>query len=210
MSSSAFDRVAWNSEAEHIAARARASSLSGRFECAARLLSNSRQGERIAGIALLRALWRDDEASGEEAWGEPVEDVLSAFVRRRTSERGSEDMAPDVQSALSALGERPATMQSRPLDLSGARLGGVEWPFARLGGALLMQADLRGALLVGADLRGAWLRGADLELANLDNADLRGADLRGAHGTDEAQLRAAQSDERTLWPAPLTNLRRGF
>lgn len=226
MSSSAFDRVAWNSEAEHIAARARSASLCERFECAAVLLSSLHEGERIAGIALLRALWRDAGASGNQdasggegksgdagasgdAWGEPVEDVLSAFVRRRTSERGREDkLAPDVQSALSALGERPAAMQSRPLDLSNARLRGVEWPFARLRGALLMNTDLCGALLVGADLRGAWLRGADLELANLDGADLRGADLRGARGTGEAQLRAAQSDARTLWPASLTNLRR--
>lgn len=193
-----------DTEAQHIAARARLSLLGERFECAAFLLASSQVGERIAGIALLRALWRGDEAGDDESsgdkWGEPVEEVLSAFVRRRTAQRTGDKLAPDVQSALSALGKRPETVSSRPLDLSNARLRGIEWPFARLRGALLMDADLRGALLVGADLRGAWLRGADLELANLDAADLRGADLRGARGCDEAQLRAARADKSTQWP----------
>jgi hypothetical protein len=195
-------------EAQHIAARARFSSLGARFEGATLLLASSAMSERIAGIALLRALWQGDE---DGAFGEAIEEVLSAFVRRRTAERSDEaKLAPDVQSALSALGARPATVQERPLDLSGARLRGVEWPFARLRGALLMNADLGGALLAGADLRGAWLRGADLSLANLDNADLRGADLRGARGSDDAQLRAARSDAQTLWPQPKVNPRRGF
>lgn len=192
--------LAPDTEAQHIAARARLSCLGERFECAALLLASEPVGERIAGIALLRALWRDDETSGDNLWGESVEDVLSAFVRRRTAQKMDDKLAPDVQSALSALGKRPATVCGRPLDLSGARLRGVEWPFAQLRGVLLMNADLRGALLVGADLRGAWLRGADLQLANLDDADLRGADLRGARGCDEAQLRGARGDKSTQWP----------
>lgn len=200
--------VALINEAQHIAARARFSSLSVRFEGATLLLASSRTDERSAGIALLRALWRDDEESGEDAWGDAVEEVLSAFVRRRTADRSDEaKLAFDVQSALSALGARPATVQERPLDLSDARLRGVEWPFARLRGALLMNTDLRGALLVGADLRGAWLRSADLGLANLDDADLRGADLRGARGCDAAQLRAARSDDKTIWPQPVQSRR---
>jgi len=188
-------------EARNIAARALSSAQSARFERAATLLSSQQSGERVAGIALLRGLWRSDEQDGADAWGEAVEDVLSAFVRRRTSERPDEEHLPtDVQSALSALGERPLTMQNRPLDLSNARLRGVEWPLARLRGALLLGADLRGALLVGADLRGAWLKGAGLHLANLDGADLRGADLRGARGTEPAQLRGARADGQTRWP----------
>jgi len=188
-------------ETRNIAARVRASAHSERFERAAILLSSGQSGERVAGIALLRGLWRSDEQEGTDVWGEAVEDVLSAFVRRRTGERPDEEKLPtDVQSALSALGERPLTMQNRPLDLSNARLRGVEWPLARLRGALLLGADLRGALLVGADLRGAWLKGANLHLANLDNADLRGADLRGARGIEPAQLRGARADDQTRWP----------
>ncbi len=197
-------------EANHIAARRRATLVGERFEGAALLLASIQIGERIAGIALLRALWQDDE-SGSNPLGEAIEEVLSAFVRRRTGGRdGETKIAPDVQSALSALGKRPAAFQSRPLDLSGARLSGVEWPFAHLSGALLVDTDLRGALLVGADLRGTWLRGADLGLANLDDADLRGADLRGARGTDPAQLRNVKSDERTLWSQPVAKTRLVF
>ena len=197
-------------EARHIAARMRAFSLGERFESATLLLASSHSGERVAGIALLRALWQGDDPS-QVAFAEPVEEVLSAFVRRRTAERFEQERLPlDVQSALSALGERPVGLQHRPLDLSGVGLRGVEWPFARLEGALLIDADLRGALLVGADLRGAWLRGADLGLANLDGADLRGADLRGTRGTDPAQLRGARSDDSTLWPQSVPNRRRGF
>jgi len=188
-------------EAQHIAARVQASGQSARFERAVMLLSSAQSGERVAGIALLRVLWNEDAAGAGDDWGEAVEDVLSAFVRRRTSGRLEEGRLPvDVQSALSALGERPPTLCSRPLDLSGARLRGVEWPLARLRGAMFINADLRGALLVGADLRGAWLRGADLFLANLDGANLRGADLRGARGTDPNQLRGAHSDDKTRWP----------
>lgn len=191
-------------ELQHIAVRAQSHCLSARFEHATALLSSAQSGERIAGIALLRALWNGEE-SGDDHFGEAVEDVLSAFVRRRTLSRLEESrLEPDVQSALSALGARPATLQNRPLDLSGVRLRGVEWPFARLSGAHLMNADLRGALLVGADLRGAWLRGAYLNLANLDGANLCGADLRGAIGWDAAQLLGVRSDEHTRWPvAPL-------
>lgn len=198
-------------EARHIAARAQAICLGERFERAALLLASPGVGERVAGIALLRALWQGNEEHSSATFAEPVEEVLSAFVRRRTSERSEQARLPlDVQSALSALGERPLGLQHRPLDLSGVGLRGVEWPFARLEGALLMDADLRGALLVGADLRGAWLRGANLNLANLDGADLRGADLRGAHGTDPDQLRSARGDDKTLWPQPVVNRRGGF
>ncbi len=184
-------------ELDHLLARRAARNASARFETAAALLAGEGIAARLAGVALCRALWNE-----ADEWGEAVEDVLSAFVRRRTFERPlSEERLPlDVGAALSALGGRPLRFEHRPLDLSGVRLAGVEWPFARLRSAHLHGADLRGALLVGADLRGAWLRGTNLGRANLDKTDLRGADLRGARGTDPVQLRRAISDAKTLWP----------
>ncbi len=182
----------------HLAQRSGARFSSGRFERAALLLASVRLEERLAGIALCFALWHEDAA-----FGEPVEDVLSAFVRRRTFDRapGELRLDSDVAQALSALGKRPDSFGNRPLDLSGVRLAGVEWPFARLNHAHLNGADLRGALLVNADLRGAWLRSANLLLANLDGADLRGADLRGARGCDALQLQNVRADDKTQWPA---------
>ena len=184
-------------ELKHLISRAGAHFASRRFESAARLLASSTLEERLAGVSLCSALWNEDSS-----FGEAVEEMLSAFVRRRTGNRTLDELRlpSDVGSALSALGQRPVPFQNRPLDLSNVRLAGVEWPFARLNGAHLNGADLRGALLVNADLRGAWLRGTNLQLANLDGADLRGADLRGARGHDAAQLRAAISDATTQWP----------
>lgn len=181
----------------HLVGRAQSRLASSRFEQATLLLSSTLLEERLAGVSLASTLWRE-----EAVLGEAVEDMLSAFVRRRTSERKRDELRlpPDVAQALSALGKRPAAQQNRPLDLSNVRLAGVEWPFARLQNAHLNGANLRGALLVKADLRGAWLRGANLQLANLDGANLCGADLRGARGCDEAQLRGAISDARTQCP----------
>ncbi|BCM90446.1 hypothetical protein IAD21_02299 [Abditibacteriota bacterium] len=184
-------------ELEHLCERASAHSASRRFEHAAHLLASLQIEERLAGVALSSALWSEDLS-----FGEAVEEMLSAFVRRRTQNRTLEDLRlpSDVGAALAALGRRPVLFQNRPLDLSNVRLAGVEWPFARLNGAHLNGADLRSALLVNADLRGAWLRGANLQLANLDGADVRGADMRGARGCDAAQLRGAVGDNKTQWP----------
>ena len=185
-------------ELDHLINRSSARFSSHRFERAAGLLSSVQLESRLAGVALCRALWNE-----EESFGDAVEEMLSAFVRRRTHDRAPDELrlAPDVAEALSALGKRPTLLGHRPLDLSNVRLAGVEWPFARLQNAHLNGADLRGALLVNADLRGAWLRSANLYLANLDGADLRGADLRGARGCDVIQLQNARSDAKTQWPA---------
>jgi uncharacterized protein YjbI with pentapeptide repeats len=83
-----------------------------------------------------------------------------------------------------------------------------------LRGADLTGKDLRGADLAGASLRGALLIGANLACADLRLADVTGADFRGAGltGADlsatlflsQAQLDAAQGDERSKLPASLT------
>ncbi|RYX86167.1 pentapeptide repeat-containing protein [bacterium] len=188
---------ALNFELQNLQTRAGAHSAARRFEHAAHLLASAQLEERLAGVSLSSALWNEDLS-----FGEAVEEMLSAFVRRRTQHRTIDEsrLPTDVAVALSALGRRPVLFQSRPLDLSNVRLAGVEWPFARLNGAHLNGADLRGALLVNADLSGAWLRGANLNLANLDGANLCGADLRGARGCDASQLRGAIGDNKTLWP----------
>ena len=74
---------------------------------------------------------------------------------------------------------------------------------AKLGKADLRGANLRGALLIAADLRGADLRQADLIGADLRDTDLRGADLTGSLFLTQAQVNAAQGDERTKIPSVL-------
>ncbi|MBZ9596681.1 pentapeptide repeat-containing protein [Streptomyces erythrochromogenes] len=82
---------------------------------------------------------------------------------------------------------------------------GADLMGARLSGANLRGANLRGAYLIAADLSRADLRTADLIGADLRDANLRGADLRGAVFLTQPQLNAAQGDQHTRIPTPLTH-----
>ncbi|HET9656853.1 MAG TPA: pentapeptide repeat-containing protein [Kineosporiaceae bacterium] len=84
-------------------------------------------------------------------------------------------------------------------DHRGADLIGVRWR-----GADLRRADLRGACLIGADLRGADLREADLIGADLRGADLGAADLTGALFLTQPQVNAANGDDGTRLPPPMS------
>jgi hypothetical protein len=73
-----------------------------------------------------------------------------------------------------------------PLDLSGARLGGLDLRGLNLRGANLEGADLLGADLEGAELSEAVLANARLSGAKLGAARLIGANLRDANGVHTA------------------------
>ena len=70
------------------------------------------------------------------------------------------------------------------VDLSNAKLMGAKLNKANLNGANLSKANLRGAQLRGVNLSGALLCDADLSNANLREAQLSGTDLSGANLTD--------------------------
>jgi hypothetical protein len=116
-------------------------------------------------------------------------EVLAAFVREHSHEQwppAKSDGAPvpkrvirpDVQAALTVIGRRDATHDTRPIDLSGAELPEAKLPRdAGLAEAKLSHAVLTGMDLFGQNLSGADLTGADLTRANLTRVDFTGADL---------------------------------
>lgn len=138
---------------------------------------------------------------------------LSQYIRTHAAKKvTSAQKAPDIQAALSVLGQRdPAHDGDRAIDLRGVQLADVDLKGADLSGALLADAvfsrgDLTGTKLSGADLRGAALRrtnlrGADLSRANLYKTDLREADLT------EADLRGADVTGAELAGAGLADVR---
>jgi hypothetical protein len=119
--------------------------------------------------------------------------ALSEYIRAHASRKPTTtDRAPDLQAALSVLGQRdPAHDGGRTIDLRGVRLDdidlkGADLSGANLVGAVLAHSNLEHTNLSGADLRravlnGTVLTGADLSDARLDEADLRRADLTGAN-----------------------------
>jgi uncharacterized protein YjbI with pentapeptide repeats len=189
-----------------------------RFTRAINQLSSTRVETRIGGIY---GLGQIAEQSPENTG--PVGEVLLAWLNGRPRPRTPpstplREYAPDVQAALSTLGQQPyASQVSDRLDLRRVGLRGANLQRANLHGADLRGADLRGALLADADLSGADLAsadlnytimlGADLKKAFLEDADLIGADLssvdlRGAHLT-RATLRSTLLNDANLRGADL-------
>ncbi|MET8559289.1 pentapeptide repeat-containing protein [Streptomyces flaveolus] len=147
---------------------------------------------------------------------------LSQYIRTHAAKKAtSAEKAPDIQAALSVLGQRdPGHDGDRAIDLRGVHLADVDLKGADLSGALLAGAvfsrgDLEDTKLSGADLRGAALRGTnlhgvdlsranlyktDLRQADLTEADLRGTDLTGAELTG-AGLTDVRVDAATQWTA---------
>lgn len=151
--------------------------------------------------------------------------TLSEYIRGRATKKSSTTgKAPDIQAALSVLGQRdPAHDGDRPIDLRGVRLTGVDLHLADLSGA-----NLAGAVLSHGNLEGTKLSGADLHGATLTGTNLKGADLTGANLSkgvfndavlteanlsqarlDSAQLKAADLEKADLRGATLhhTDLR---
>ncbi|MFE6619409.1 pentapeptide repeat-containing protein [Streptomyces sp. NPDC057740] len=151
--------------------------------------------------------------------------TLSEYIRSRATKKpaAKTDKAPDIQAALSVLGQRDPTHDGdRPLDLRGVQLAGVDLhgadlSRANLAGAVLSHGNLADTNLSGADLHGASLSGTVLTHADLTGANLRGtvlsdAVLTGANLSDarlqRTDLREADLTDVTLQGADLTGVRR--
>jgi len=104
---------------------------------------------------------------------------------------GVEDIAIEVQAAVTVLGRLPDRQAWARGDLSGAllcraNLSGAVLSGANLSGTYLVGATLQGANLAGVTFQGANLAGASFRNANLAGASFHGANLEGAmlHGAD--------------------------
>ncbi|MFI5554000.1 pentapeptide repeat-containing protein [Streptomyces sp. NPDC051738] len=124
--------------------------------------------------------------------------ALSEYIRAHATKKPSRtEKAPDIQAALSVLGQRdPAHDGDRPIDLRGVQLAGVD-----LHGADLSRANLAGAVLSHGNLEGTTLSDADLHGASLKGTLLTGADLTGAN------LGGAVLNDAVLFETNLSNAR---
>ena len=169
-----------------------------RYTKAIEQLGSDKLDVRIGGIYALERVARDSAKDHPT-----VTEVLAAFIRQhshdqwplpepssriaratrgrfRAREREQErSTRPDVQAALTVIGRRDATHDTRPIDLSYAELPEAKLPHD----AGLAEAKLSHAVLTGMDLIGQNLSGADLTDANLTDANLTCADLTGANLT---------------------------
>ena len=116
-------------------------------------------------------------------------EYLTAFIRTNAprkeegEEERSSNISPDIQAALTVIGQRDTKKdpENQRLDLSNADIAGAD----------LGQAKLQGAFLKGANLQGAYLFQADLQRANLIEANLQEAFLKKAN-LQEASLHQAK------------------
>ena len=155
--------------------------VTDRYSKAIEQLGSDKLDVRLGGIYALERIARDSPRDLPT-----IMEVLAAFVREHSHEQwppAKSDGAPppkrairpDVQAALTVIGRRDATHDTRPIDLSYAELPEAKLPHD----AGLAEAKLSHAVLTGMDLIGQNLSGADLTDANLTNADLTGAWWRG-------------------------------
>jgi hypothetical protein len=202
--------------------------VTDRFTVALERLGSSELYVRMGGVHALEHVMHDSAEHHKD-----VVEVLNAFIRDRAPRRGRQvwhpvtgsvpdpglppEPTPDIQAALTALGDRPQRPERRRIDLGGLHLKGAKLYATNLTGAWLRGADLTDANLRDADLTGAWLDGADLTDAqlgganltdaNLDNADLTGARLYTTNLTGallrDADLTGAWLDNANLTGAKL-------
>ena len=185
--------------------------ITDRYTKAVEQLGSSKLDVRLGGIYALERLAQDSPRDHQTIY-----DVLAAFVREHDPAPSVKELprhpTTDIQAALTVIGRRAHSRDTRVIDLSGARIRG-----AKLEGANLHRVNLRGANLAEVNLTGADLSGANLveahlsyayladtnlsnaglDLAYLSNANLRGANLHGA-GLAGANLRRANLDRANL------------
>jgi hypothetical protein len=189
-----------------------------RYTKAIEQLGSDKLDVRLGGIYALERIAADSVRDHPT-----VMEVLTAFIREHTarSEHSTIDanenalpptqpglstgtrLTADTQAALTVIGRRASSQDSRDIDLSHARLTDANLIGANLTGANLTRADLTGANLIGADLIGANLTRADLTGADLTGANLTRAHLTRAHLTD-AHLTDANLTRANLTDADLT------
>lgn len=153
-----------------------------RFGRAIDQLGSPNRDVRLGGIYSLGQLERDSPSDS----GTIIE-VLATYVRthaprtciRKLPTRDwsapTYDVAPDVQAAITIIGQRKAS-SVRPVDLSRVCLGGVD-----LGSANLDRIDFSATNLDAANLTGARLNWAKLYFAKLTEAKLDSTELQYAY-----------------------------
>ncbi|MCG5440714.1 pentapeptide repeat-containing protein [Micromonospora foliorum] len=173
--------------------------LTDRYLKVVALLASEKMHERIGGVFAAEQIMVESEKDHQT-----IVEVLSSFVREWPGHEGYPDdrelpkfwglagrrksdvkLPADVQAALTVLGRRPARLEVRALDLTGADLRNAnlrEFNFrnASLVRAMLDDADLFGADLTWANLHDASLAYADLRMGTLRHAYMVGCTLRGA------------------------------
>lgn len=122
-------------------------------------------------------------------------EALSAFVRDKAKKPTLDQVASDVQAALTVIGRNYSVDVVGTLYLEGTYLTRVNLQDrilekAHFAGAHLSEANLHGTRLSEADLSEADLSKADLRVADISNAMLSGANLSRAN-LMEANLRSA-------------------
>ncbi len=181
---------------------------------AVKLLNDTEQGIRLAGIYALERIAMDSPADHRT-----VVEVLSAFIRSQTASVSTVRRPPadyifptpttDVQAALTVLGRIPTRPGVPRADLTNARITGAFLSGANFAGARLIGTNLGGVWLDEANLTGAQLFEADLTRAWLGSAKIADAqlwhvDLSQTLALSQDQVDTAQGDTRTRLPAGLT------
>jgi Pentapeptide repeats (8 copies) len=149
-------------------------------------LGSSKLDMRIGGIYALERVARDSKG-----YHPIVMEVLTAFIREYSHERWpplerQEEgrwTRPDIQAAVTVIGRRDVTRDTRAIDLYHATLINASLSNANLRSAKLRGADLTGVYLYDTILADADLRDATLDGARLNRDDpsrpCRRADLTG-------------------------------
>lgn len=151
--------------------------ITDRFTRAIDQLGNEHLEVRLGGIYALERLAKDSMKDQET-----VLEVLTAFIREKSSLQGSEmvigDETTKKESDIPHEKERKNTVDkiTPKTDIQAILtvIGRREW-------AVTASIDLSGVYLKGANLKGANLKGANLERTNLEWARLEEADLEGAN-----------------------------
>jgi uncharacterized protein YjbI with pentapeptide repeats len=189
--------------------------VNDRFSKAVELLGNDRLEGRLGGIYLLERITKD---SAKYHW--TVMEVLTSYIRDKVPvHQRAERLSTDIQAALTVIGRRNASNDSRtkPLDLRGVNLQGAylaqaNFNAADFRGSNLSDTNFEQALLVGANFsqcqlsRASFIEAA-LNEANFSKATLKQANLAQAHLIAavllQADLQSAILDQASLSQANL-------
>jgi len=198
----------------------RGEETAGRYKAALELLGEPHA--RVGGIHLLERLVQD----APRTYHRPMVETLTTFIRtsapwpppshpdREVDVMAKRRPSPDVQAAVTALGQRDRALDGPRslLRLSDVNLRGVSLRAGHFEGIRLRRSRLENAVLEGAQLQEAKLRDAHFEgadfsadpeeglgAANLEGASLIGANFKGANLTG-ARLAGAVYNKQTRWP----------
>ncbi|MFJ1542674.1 pentapeptide repeat-containing protein [Micromonospora chalcea] len=183
--------------------------MTERFTKALERLGSSEMYLRVGGVRALEHVMRDSP----DHHADTVE-VLVSFIRDRarlhpeteksTSANSSAEPDPDVQAALSALGQRPRRSEREPLDFSEldlrrANFRGGDFRHAsffssNLDGAYFIDTRVAYASFMHANLGHSWFSDADIRRATFDYSACQGAFFHSARARGASFLAAILTD----------------